>query len=190
MDVIQRRASSEAGFSLIEIVIALGLLSLISLAGVGLVSSILQVKDRTAGRLEELGDLQRGFFLITSDFQQADGASINLTPSGVSADRTAGNGVTAVTYAVADGKMLRKLSRGGAPGVQQTLLANVKAARWRLLLRDGSWVETWPPLSLPDDAQAEDRAAPLALAVELDLDGGRAGVSGTLRRVVELAARP
>lgn len=190
MDLVQQRASGEAGFSLIEIVIALGLLSLISLAGVGLVSSILQVRDRTEGRLEELGDLQRGLFVITSDFSQADGASIDLTPSGVSANRATENGMTGVTYEVADGKMLRKLSRGGAPGVQQTLLANVKAARWRLLLRDGGWVETWPPPSPADDAQAEDRVAPLALAVELDLDEGRVGVSGTLRRVVELAAKP
>ena len=190
MDLVQQRASGEAGFSLIEIVIALGLLSLISLAGVGLVSSILQVRDRTEGRLEELGDLQRGLFVITSDFSQADGASINLTPSGVSADRATENGLIAVTYEVADGKMLRKLSRGDAPGVQQTLLSNLKTARWRLLLRDGSWVEKWPALSPPDDVQAEDRPTPLALAVELDLDEWRVGVSGTVRRIVELAAKP
>lgn len=190
MDVSQQRASGDAGFSLIEIVIALGLLSLISLAGVGLVSSILQVRDRTEGRLEELGDLQRGLFIITSDFQQADGGSISLTATGVSADRAAGGGAAAVAYALIDGKVLRILSNGGAPGVQQTLLVNVKAARWRVLLEDGGWVETWPSASSANDGQGDDTAAPLALAVELDLDEARAGVSGTLRRVVELAARP
>lgn len=190
MELVRQRSSGEAGFSLIEIVIALGLLSLISLAGVGLVSSILQVRDRTEGRLEELGDLQRGLFIITSDLQQANGASITLTSSGVSADRMARGGMATVAYAMADGKVLRVLSSGAAPGVQQTLLDNVKAARWRLLLRDGGWVESWPLASSSADTGATTRAGPLAVAVEFDLDDARVGVSGTLRRVVELAARP
>ena len=52
MELAPLPRDNQAGFSLIEIVVALGLFSLISLAGMVLVGSILQVRERTEGRLD------------------------------------------------------------------------------------------------------------------------------------------
>jgi general secretion pathway protein J len=189
MDVAAKAQRGEAGFSLLEILVALGLFALISLAGVILVSSILQVRDRTEGRLEELGDLQRGLVMITSDFHQAIPKSIQIDASGASLNRYGEEGRVVIRYTVDDGRLLRILEKNGVAGARQTLLDKVSAVRWRVLTRNAGWSETWPSSGLAN-AEASQVLRPVAVAVELDLDSERAGISGTLRRIVELTQAP
>ena len=177
---------AQAGFSLIEIVIALGLFSLISLAGVVMVSSILGVRERTEGRLEELGDLQRGLMLITSDFQQASAGSLRVDSTGASLSRPTQSGPISVKYIAQDEQIARVLSAGAAASVPQPLLDQVGAVRWRVLLSSGTWVDAWSGASA-GGPQTDEDVWPVALAVELDLSGDRAGITGNLRHVVELA---
>ena len=190
MGVAKPNAAGDAGFSLIEIVIALGLFSLISLAGGVLVSSILQVRDRTEGRLEELGSLQRGLLVLTSDFQQALGGSIHVDATGASLDRPARGGTIAVKYVSNKDKVLRILSINGKAEAQQTLLDQVTAVRWRVFLKNGGWLDSWPREQDTVAPAGAEHESPTALSVEFDLAESRAGVTGTLRRVVELTAPP
>lgn len=180
MDVGTPPRNGQAGFSLVEILVTLGLFSLIALAGVVLVGSILQVRERTEGRLEELGELQRAMLIITSDFQQARGGSLRVSASGASLERLAEGRLIGILYAVEDGRLVRTLSASGGPGGRQIVLDQLAGVSWRVYRIEDGWGDTWP--------RAAPAGTPLALAVEMDLDASRVGLSGAMRRVVELAA--
>lgn len=181
--------TNEAGFSLIEILIALGLFSLISMAGIGLVGSILQVKDRTEGRLEDLAAIQRALAVIASDFQQGRAQSVRVDERGASLERKAQDGPLVIRYEVDQGRLTRILSASGASVTEQHLLDRVEAARWRVYLTDGGWLGKWSPTA-DRDASAEDKISPRAISVDVLLSDTPAGVSGSVRRVVELPVAP
>lgn len=185
MDVEHDR---QMGFSLIEVVIALGLFSLISMAGIVLVSSILQVRERTDGRLAELGDLQRAMLLVSADFQQARSQSLRVDALGASLERADGSGTIGVRYAVIDGKLTRQLSARPASAARQTVLDRVASARWRIFVRGAGWLDQWPQAAGAVDA--DELPGPTALSIEIDLNESRVGVKGTLRSVVALAGAP
>ncbi len=63
-----RHDGEEQGFTLIEMLVALALLALISLAGFALIQTVLNAQQRTDGRLERLAGLERAVYLIDADF--------------------------------------------------------------------------------------------------------------------------
>ncbi len=174
-----RRPDDAAGFTLLELMISLGLFALIAVAGLALVDSVIGVDGRTEARLDRVADMQRAMVVISSDFDQIAPGPLAGDAAGVRFARAApgfGGPPVAVAYRVAGGRLLRVV--GGRP---QLVLGDVQAARWQYF--DGGWLPGWPPA--PDRATAWPRA----VSVELQL-GGTAG--GTLRRVVTLPvpARP
>lgn len=174
----------DGGFSLVEIIVAIGLFSLISLAGFSLVSSILDVRDRTEGRLERLGAVQRALHLLSADVSQARGSSVSLDSAGASLQlRDGGN----VRYQVEDGEFIRRLTSIGAGESRQLLVRGVDGARWQVFLGRGGWVDAWPQ---PGETDPADAASPLALAVEFDLGEDAKGLGGVVRRSVELSSAP
>lgn len=174
--------ANEKGFSLIEIVIAIGLFSLISLAGFSLVSTILSVRERTEGRLERLGALQRVLHLVTSDLQQLTGQSLAIGPAGASFDRVAaGGGAFSVRYEIRDGRLMRIVQGSGAREAPQVLADGLQSATWRTYVPEAGWLGAWP---LGDGAESD--LAPLAVAVELVLADDVDGLSGVVRRTIEV----
>lgn len=165
------RGADQAGFTLIELMISLALFALISLAGIRMVESIAGISERTAGRADRLGELQRALFLVTADLEQAqalprrDGDRIILL-------RASGAGPFPVAYSLRSNTLYR-----AAGGSEQALIGDVEAARWRFLTRDG-WVD-----QLSD---AEDAPRPRAVEVVLQLAARPNRRRGTIRRVIEL----
>ena len=184
------RHEGEAGFSLIEVMIALMLFSLISLAGIVLVNSILQVRERTEGRLDELGDLQRAMLVVSSDFEQARSQTLRVDERGASIQRADEVAVIDVTYHLTDGKLMRQLSGGQGSGAAQTVLNRVAAARWRIFVKNSGWLDQWPQAAGAVQSTSGEQPSPMALSFEIDLDDSRIGVNGTLRSVVLLAGAP
>lgn len=164
--------ASEAGFTLIELMISLALFALISLAGVRMVESVAGISERTAGRADRLGELQRALFLVTADIEQAqarsrrDGMRIILLRAG-------GAGPQPVAYSLRDSTLFRS-----AGGNDQAIVGDVSAVRWRFLTKDG-WVDRL--------SDAEDAPAPRAIEIVLQLGSRPGRRSGTIRRVIELA---
>ncbi|MBR0551032.1 type II secretion system protein GspJ [Stakelama marina] len=165
----------EQGFTLIEVMISLGLFALIAVAGLGLVDSVLNVQGKTEERLDRLSDYQRAMYIVSSDLDQiargpiaGGGGTISFTRS------AAGFGGTPVPvqYDEQAGALMRMA--GANP---QTVLTGVANARWRFY-DGGAWTDHWPP--------SEDRRGDRPQAVSLDMQVER----GTLRRVVTLPARP
>lgn len=167
------RRVGEAGFTLLELMISLGLFALIAVAGLALVDSVIGVDGRTEARLDRVADLQRAMVVIASDLDQIAPGPMGGDAAGVRFRRSApglGGVPIGVGYRVTDGQLLRVVD-----GRAQRVLDQVTAARWRYF--DGGWLDSWPP--------APDRSLdwPRAVVVELQV-GGPGG--GNLRRVVTL----
>lgn len=165
----------QSGFTLVELMISMGLFALIAVAGVALVDGVLGVQSRTEGRLDRLAELQRSMFVLTSDLDQVARGPIAGGGPALSFVRAApglGGAPVPVRYELVDGMLVRVT--GDAP---QLLATGVSGVRWRFW--DGAWVDRWPP------AQSETPPWPRAVEVELQLRAP-GGSMGTLRRVVAL----
>ncbi|MHA6720828.1 type II secretion system protein GspJ [Sphingomonas sp. RS6] len=171
--------AGESGFTLIELMISLGLFALIAVAGLALVDGIINVNGRTEGRLDRLAALQRTMFVLTSDLDQIAAGPIEGGGNRLSFTRSApGTGGVAVPvrYAVVGGTLVR------AAPAPQLLLPAVVRARWRFW--DGGWVDRWPR----DTSETEKARWPRAVALDLET-AGPGGSPVTLRRVVTLPSR-
>jgi general secretion pathway protein J len=168
----------DQGFTLIELMISLGLFALIAVAGLALVDSVLGVQGRTEVRLDRLADIQRAMMVVAGDLDQVAAGPVAGQGAALSFTRSApgfGGAAVPVRYALVAGALVR--SAGGPP---QRVLDGVGGANWRFF--GTAWTDRWPP------SEAEKDAWPRAVALELQA-GGKPGPAGTLRRVIVLPAR-
>tara|TARA_B100000678_G_C18106667_1_gene461094 strand:+ start:54 stop:587 length:534 start_codon:yes stop_codon:yes gene_type:complete len=163
----------ERGFTLIEVMVSLGLFALIAMAGLGLVDGVMGVQGRTEAKLDRTAAIQRAMFVIGSDFDQVSAGGISGGGVQVSLVRSApglGGPPVPVRYVIAGGQLTR------VAGTQpQLALGEVQSGQWRFLSK-GSWTDRWPV-----DPKVPD-ARPDAVAVTLTLP------EGVLRKVVALPA--
>jgi general secretion pathway protein J len=175
------RRPAEAGFTLIELMISLGLFALIAVAGLAMVQGILNVQGRTESKLDRLAELQRTMFVITSDIDQIAHGRVTGDPlQGLTFTRSApgiGGPPVQVHYVAAGGVLVRQTA-GIMP---QRLLAGVGQAQWRFF-DNGSWTDKWPL----NDKEADRWPRAIEVRMQLTTPGGP---SGTLRRVVTLPAQ-
>ena len=161
-----------AGFTLIEVLVALALFALITGAGFAMLDQVLRTQSRTEGRLDRLAALQRAMYLVTSDFLQARGRSFTATPDAggavIGLRRNAADlteGAVRLTYLVQEGTLMRIVQgNSGPPLAEQVLVAGVSAAEWRFFDPQAGWVTDWPPAG-----QLPGAASPNPGAVELRL---------------------
>jgi general secretion pathway protein J len=172
-------ATGEEGFTLLELIISLGLFALIAVAGLGLLDSVLNVQGRTEARLSRLADLQRAMFVVQSDLDQISRGAVSGGGTGIAFTRIAGGmggPPVPVRYDAAEGALVRSAPQ------PQMLLVGVTQATWRF--RDGNaWVDRWPVSEERKDEW------PRAISVEMQV-GGVPGPQGSLRRVVVLPDQP
>lgn len=176
----------ESGFTLVEVLIALVLFSMIGLAGFSLLSAIIGVEARTGQRLARLAELQRAMHVLSLDFeQQIADRPIDVEGAKAVVTRHAeGNGLVVVEYGLENKELRRRFAGAGEPaGPGQVLLSDVDALRWEFFGRTAGWVETWPPGGVKTDAR------PQAIAAVLTVSSAAGGLSGVVRRVVRLPER-
>lgn len=170
---------AEQGFTLLELIISLGLFALIAVAGLTLLNSVMTTQERTEGRLDRTAAIQRTMFVLQSDLDQITRGAVSGGGSNIAFTRVAagmGGPPVPLRYAAASGALVR------AAPQPQLLLTGVSGVRWRFL-DEQRWVDRWPP-----NEERKDEW-PRAVQVEMQLAGAR-GPQGTLRRVVALPVRP
>ncbi len=164
----------DAGFTLIEVLVALALFALISGAGFTMLDQVLRTQRSTEGRLERLAELQRAMVLVTTDFLQARGRSFTAEPGDTSPTiafrRNAadlGEGAVSLTYQLQNGALMRIVSRSSGPPIaRQALLPGVTAADWRFYDAQSGWQVEWPPQGqLPGAAPPNPRAVELRVTL-------------------------
>ncbi len=175
------RSQQDAGFTLIEVVISLALFALISLGGLALIDAIIRVEERTSGRIERLGQIQRAMFMLTRDLEQISGGTLEEAEAGIRFERRFGSSAEAgraISYALRGDSLFREVG-GTASGTSQLLMSGVSSAKWSFFFSGRGWLDELPA------AEAGLVPQPAAVAVDILLDEGTAP-SGSLRRVVEL----
>lgn len=179
-----------AGFTLIEMLVALALFALISLAGVSLVDTVIGVQQRVEGRAERLAEAQRAVYLITADFEQMTSGPVRDEYE-VRIGRASAAGTYPVTYRFADGALLRRTG-----DTERVLLPELASVSWRFL-HDGAWTsEATNPAAaptaavLPGAVSGAERERPRAVELTIALAGTRPGPRGSVRRVIELPSAP
>lgn len=188
-------ARSGCGFTLLELVIAIAIFSLVSvMAYTGLYSA-----QMTSQRVEEAGDrlsaLQVAFSLMARDIQQSVnrpvrdafgemqlafmgartgvGAMLEFTRTGLrNPAGFARSSLQRVAYAVEEDELLRltwpSLDRGyGVEPVRTPILTGVKQVELRFMDVDRNWVDQWPPVTLTNTA---DSLLPVAVEVTVETE--------------------
>lgn len=174
------------GFTLVEVLIALALFSLIGVAGFSLLNAVVGVQSRTEQRLDHLAQMQRAMHVMVLDFQQIAVPPISIEEGAATFRRYASTGISqtvAVRYDLDEQNFRRTLSLAGGGAQEQTLLSGVESLRWQFFQAGAGWTETWPP------AGADDDLLPQAISAELTIRDERGGLAGLLRRVVRLPAQ-
>lgn len=180
-----KRAES-AGFTLVEMMIALTIFGMLTAAAVTLLSLTARTRETSERRLAELGELRRLGALLTADLAQAAPRSFRdqagrrrpafAGAAGDSAmlmvfvrrgwDAGEGGALQRVAYRLRDDRLERLGAArvdGGAAGTAVTLLDRVLALRLRYRDEDGAWRERWDPT---DPAEL-----PAAVELVTDSDG-------------------
>ena len=192
------RDSRRAGFTLIEVMIALALFALIAVAGFTLLDSVLRTQVATDDRLARMAQVQRAMLVVSTDLDQITGAlaggagTLTLQKNDLSGARVV------VRYDLGGGAMTRTVS--GPTGERtQVLITGVSDARWTFHRRRGDWLDVWPEITAPGVVQAQgagiavgaaETMAPdagvTAVALDLTLEGFDGRPGATLRRVTSI----
>jgi general secretion pathway protein J len=168
------RAGSEAGFTLVEMLVALALFALVGLASFALLDAVIRTRDRTEGRLEAVAMLDRALILFGRDLAQSDPGSHRIADGVLTLGMGAAGGPSELSYALVDDTLTRRANDQGA-AVEQPLVAGIAGLAWRGLDRAGDWHDVWPP-----EAESDTLAA-----IEMRLTLAEEAPS-TVRRLVEL----
>jgi len=195
------------GFTLIEILVALLVLAILSVAAYGGLHSLMKARETTRDSQQHFHKLQLAMVTLTRDLEQAVSrpirhASGDLNPAMLGGDKDvpelafthAGlpnplqkprSSLQRVAYTIDDDKLVRLYYVVLDRTVEETpkrqvLLPGVKSLHLRFLDQFGKWNSHWPPIN--SEPHQFDRRDPVAVEVTLDTKRW-----GTIRRLVEVA---
>ncbi|MFK0573981.1 type II secretion system minor pseudopilin GspJ [Endozoicomonas sp.] len=193
---------SYKGFTLLELMVAIVMFSMISTAAYQLFMSVIRAQEVTQSVLAELDKLQRAEIVLEKDlFQMArrpirdesgrplaalklpgtGGTLIEFTRSGWQNPlQTTRSTLQRVAYAVEGNELIRyywpMLDRApDTPRIRQSVMSGVNSVKFRFLDENKRWVSTWPPVQkLQPDAPA-DNLTQMPGAVEMAIDHEKMG---------------
>ena len=182
------RPKTQAGFTLLELVIAMAIFTLLGIGCWRLFDGVVRAERASNAHEQALRSLQRAVALIERDalhvHTSARQPGLTLYPDRLNLRR--GNWrnpmdkprseLQDVSYRLEQGVLWRYSQGVDVPGVQkQQLLSDVRTVRWRLFDTQTGWRNAWPT------SKAFAKKTPKAL--ELQLSVGR---FGQVRRVMLL----
>ncbi len=168
-------ARRSAGFTLLEVLIALAIFAAISVMAYGGLNFVIKMRDRVGERSEQLAELQKALTIMSRDITQAVRRGIRDEFGDTVPALVAGSGgygrimaltragwpnptgrprsfLQRVAYGIDDDQLIRYswpvLDRPqGMEPQKGVLLTGVKAFKVRFLDLNGQWHRQWPPLS-------------------------------------------
>jgi len=207
------KPSKQQGFTLLEVLIAIGITAMIGLGSWQILHSAIRTSQSTQERIKELNALQKTMLLITRDFQQIVPRSIRDEYGDSQAALTSKSefyslvftrtgwrnplddprsSLQRVAYQLDQDKLLRyywsELDRSqDSQSIHHTLLKGVESLSFRFMNSSGGWVDEWPVTD--DDAQKNAdpffKLNELPKAVKLTLKTEK---FGTLVRLFDLVS--
>ncbi len=183
----------QAGFTLIEVLISLALFSVMALAGIAMIESILRVEQRTKGRLDRIGVMQRAMYLLTKDIEQAEPGSFAEAEGGIGFLRRSPSlfePSRPVGYVLKDGVLQRIVTDKSDGRKEERLLEGVSGLETRFYYRGTGWSPTLfakPETAAPAIGVAEEVPLPIAIGLRMTIAGENGTPAGELERMVEVA---
>lgn len=162
------------GFTLVELLVALGLFAMVSVAALALLRSSIDTQIALGGRMDRMAALERSRALIADSLLTAQPQPVRTAQGTAPAFVGSAEGMTFLTAApgsdgtvtisrltlsISDGALLVQRGPVGRQGTPATLIDDVARASFRYRSADGSWQAAWTP-PRPD---ALPRAAELTL---------------------------
>ncbi len=201
------KRSAQSGFTLIEILVALVVLAILSIAAYGGLNSLIKTREITKANDRGFHQLQLAMATISRDLQQATMRPIRLASGQIEPAMTGGtNDIPALTftragwpnpllqprsslqriaYTVDNGNLIRLifpvLDRVSPPEpARQVLLSNVRSIGFAFMGENGKPDDNWPPLNA--EPGSYDRRLPIAIEITLDTKHW-----GVLQRLITIA---
>lgn len=199
--------TARRGFTLIEILVAVVVLSILALAAYGGLDALISTREQTKAQSERFHHLELAMVILDRDLDQAISRSIRQISGARSPAMRGGqnsvpllaftragwpnplqkprSGLIRIDYRLSGGKLIRNywpvLDRVvDSPPARQVLLTGVTGIKLRFLDGFGHWHRYWPPLNAePGQYLRRD-----PVAIEITLETRR---WGTLRRLIEIA---
>lgn len=164
--------ASESGFSMIEVLVSLALLSLAAISGFILIDSLSRVHTRLDERFARLEALQ----ILLADFSQdvSSAASVTLAPGSGPLTLGTHDCGRAIQYTVQSGSLVREVP--GCPEYRFEL-RGISEARFSVIGSGMQTETTWP---------TQGDTAPAARAVRIDLTFNERTPGLNLHRIVDL----
>ena len=165
---------ADCGFSLIEVIVSLAIVSLVSLAGFTLVDTLASLQSRIGARYDTLEDLQLILSDLTDDFAQADPASLSLGPAALTLHTQVCGAQGVITLSVSDGTLRRasEICQDGG-----TDLSPIESVRFTIIDSGMSEWTSWP---------ADDALRARAVRVEIRLPPQPGALTGPVERLFDL----
>ena len=170
---------NESGFTLLEVLIAIGITAMIGLGSWQILNSAIRASDHTKEKLEELKALQKTMLIISRDLQQVIPRSIRdeygdyqpavktnssfykLEISRAGWRNPLGDprsGLQRVAYELNQGELVRHywtvMDRSqDSESVHRVLLKDVEEFSLRFMNSSSGWLDEWPPTSDGDNEE-------------------------------------
>jgi len=162
----------DTGITLVEMLVALIIFALVGMASFTTLDTILRVRARTDGRLEQIARLDRALLIFSRDMAQADPLSVNLLEGALAVELPYDESMR--RYLFDDVELLRQSGAAQSDDpLDQTLIGDVNDVRFQVLDLDRMWHDSWP----------RNTSSEAAIAVRMSLTLGN-GL--TLGRIVAL----
>ena len=181
------RRSAENGFTLVELLVSLLIFSMLSAAGVALLSISVRTQESAGARLDDLAALRRAGALMAGDLAQVaprlqrdqagrmhpafhggtgeDGLALAFVRRGWENDDEAPRpSLQKVEYGLVEGRLVRRaypMVDGAPPFASVALLEGVQSLRFRYRDPRGEWRDRWDPT----DPSRLPRAVEMVIAV-------------------------
>lgn len=200
------------GFTLLELMVAIMLFSMISAAAYKLLTSAMRAQEVTQSVLDELDKLQRAEIVLEKDlFQMARRSVRDGSGQQQSALKVPGTGGTLieftrsgwqnplqvtrstlqrVAYSLEGDRLIRYywpvLDRApGSNRIRQPVMSGVKGVKFRFLDEHKRWMSSWPPTQNLQQSASDEGRTKIPVAVELTIVHEKVGPMVT---VVPLAS--
>lgn len=208
-----RRLPRQAGFTLLELLVAIGVFAVFSLMAYGGLGEVLNTQAAVEASAEQTRDLQMALFRLEQDIEQARQRPISdqfgdpvpafhLAQDYVLGFTRGGRlnpmgrpiaSLQRVAYLVRDDKLIRRSQpvldlAQDTQSLETELLDGVVDIRWRFLDDSNEWQTEWPALSASTGATSIDARPPKA--VELRLETKRWGELRMLYRIATGDVQP
>lgn len=197
----------QRGFTLLEVLIAIGITALIGLGTWQLLSGTIRAQEITQKNSERFERLQKMMVIMSRDIKQVNTRAIRdefgdfqpaisnqntlylleLTRSGWRNPREdSRSDLQRVSYELVDGELLRHywkvLDRAqDSESVYQVLLNDIDAITVRFMQTDNQWVDSWPPVSTGSNPRVLNHLLPKAIELTIEHN-----YFGTLIRLYDL----